>query len=170
MIFYSHIFRLAFLRWVILLQFSSFRFWWGDFFCSHVFRLDFLRWVILVQLFPVDFGEVLFLLTYFPLRLSEVGYFAPIFFPLILVRCFFYSHFFRLDFLRWIILLHVRKKTGLKLKKQIWNNNAFFKSPKILQRLLMPKQNFLKWHGDASKCLPSKMMNRWIASNFDRWF
>ena len=79
-IFYSHIFRLDFLRWIILLThflpldfgeaffftliFSawifwgevfcsnfSFRFWWSDFLYSQIFPLDFLRWFLCGELF-----------------------------------------------------------------------------------------------------------------------
>ena len=106
MIFYSHICGLAFLRWVIFAPIFFLQILVRWFFLNTFFRLDFL-WVMLVQYFSRRFWWGGFCTHILSLRLSEVGYFVPIF-SLWFWWGFLYPHkCLPLDFLRWVILFHV---------------------------------------------------------------
>ena len=88
-----------FLRWVSLLKFFTLKFWWGIFFYSHIFSLDFSEGLICWIFSPLDFGEVIFFLTYSLFGFFWGGLVCCNFFSL---RFWwgnvFYSHFFSLDF------------------------------------------------------------------------
>ena len=100
----------------------SFAFFWGELICWNVSPLDFgeviflltyfslwifLRWVSLLNLFPLDFGEVFFLLTFFLFGFFWGELVCWIFFPLDFGEVIFLLTYFSLwIFLRWVSLLN----------------------------------------------------------------
>ena len=129
-IFFTHKFSLwIFLRWVSLLTFVSLRFWWGYF--THIFSLG----IIFLNLFPLDFCQVIFfthkfslwiflrwviLLAFVSLRfwwgnfahIFSLGFlwgelFSSIFSLRFLWGNFFYSQIFSLDFSEVSYFAHI---------------------------------------------------------------